>query len=172
MTAVPVKMDRRDRILDRLFEILGGLTIELSTGTIIPDHFVHNRNELPAEKVPGIILLDADEVWDPNTPNLASRGDGQASPGLLRMTPEVYVVLDVRKPNNKVVGKDLNTARAKIIGSVINDTQLKAFVGTNGQIRYDGCVTDLARNRTMQGQMGLSITFVYPFIPGEFNDTP
>lgn len=164
-----VLLDRRDRILIRMADLLKVTTIKLSTGNIPAGNFVHNRNELPAGKTPGIILLDADEVWDPQTPNRTSRGDAQVTPGLIRMTPEVYVVLDVRKPNNDEVGKDLNTARALIISKMINDEALKALVGANGQIRYDGCVTDLARNRQMQGQLGLSFTFVYPFLPGEFN---
>jgi len=55
-----------------------------------------------------------------------------------------------------------------IIGKLIDNAALQALVGSNGAIRYDGCVTDFARNRTMQGQLGISITFVYPFIPNEF----
>lgn len=163
--------DRRDMILKRLDAILKGMTITLTTGTIASGNYVRNRGELPKEKVPGIILLDADEVWDPHTPNLTARGDAQTTPGLIRMTPEIYVVLDVRKPNNDEVGADLNTARALIIGKLINDATLKTIVGANGQIRYDGCVTDLARNRQMKGQLGMSITFVYPFVPREFIDT-
>lgn len=170
MTAIPVKMDRRDRILQQLFDILSKLQIEMTTGVIKPGNFARNRNELPAEKVPGILLLDADEVWDPRTPELSSRGDAKMTPGLLRMTPEIYVTLEVRKPLNTNVGKDLNFARAKIIGAIVNDPVLAQLVGANGQIKYDGCVTDLARNRTMVGQLGLSFTFVYPFVPTEFND--
>lgn len=163
-----VKMDRRKRILNQCFDILKGLEIELSNGLIKPGNFVHNRNELPKDRVPGIILLDADEVWDPLTPNLSSRGDVRTTPGLLRMTPEIYVVLDERLKDDANRGNDLNTARAVIIGSMINNAALQALVGANGAIRYDGCVTDFARNRTMQGQLGISITFVYPFIPSEF----
>lgn len=163
--------DRRNLILERLDAILKGMTITLSTGTIAVGNFVRNRGELPPGKVPGIVLLDADEVWDPHTPNLASRGDGQTTPGLIRMTPEIYIVLDVRKPNNDEVGADLNMARALILGKLINDEALKTIVGSNGQIRYDGCVTDMARNRQMKGQLGMSITFIYPFVPREFIET-
>ena len=85
----------------------------------------------------------------------------------MRMTPEIYVVLDVRKPNNKNVGEDLNKARLAILGTILTDKTLWTMVGDNGQISYDGSVTDLARNRTMKGELGVSITFVYPLIPGE-----
>lgn len=171
MTVSAVAADRRQLILGRLFDILSNLTIGLTSTTIVPGNIVHNRNELPAEKVPGLILLDADEVWDPRTPDLGQRGTAQTPIGLVRMTPEVYVVLDTRKISDQTKGEDLNIARAIIIGKVITDATLKQIIGGNGQIKYDGCVTDLARNRVMQGQMGLSFTFVYPFVPTEFAES-
>jgi len=66
------------------------------------------------------------------------------------------------------VGKDLNTARLAILAAVLPDKQLQNIVGPNGNIVYDGCVTDLASNRTMKGQLGLSITFTYPLIQNEY----
>jgi hypothetical protein len=165
MTAV----DRRVLILQELESLLGGLDIELTTGRIPAGNFVRNRNELPADLVPGIILLDADEVADPRyqRPNIG-RDLNTVPPQIMKMTPEIYVVLDVRKPQNKNVGEDLSVARAAILRAILLDKTLFQICGSNGQITYDGVVTDLARNRVMQGQMGLSITFTYPFIPGEF----
>src|SRR5579872_6638479 len=161
------KADRRLLILARLQTILSSLTIEISTGTIPAGNIVHNRDELPAELVPGIILLDADEVRDLRFPSMQGRSE-RPGPGMLKMTPEIYVVLDVRKPKNKLVGEDLNLARSAILRAVLHDKTLTSFTGSSGAITYDGCVTDLARNRTMQGQMGISITFGYPFLPDEF----
>lgn len=162
-----VKVDRRDQILTRLFNLLAGdLTVEISTGTFSGANLVRNRNELPKEKVPGLILLDADEVKDPRFPETAGR-NLRPGVGLMRMTPEIYIVLDVRKPNNKMVGEDLNAVRAAVLNLVMHDQALQQLTGSNGAITYDGCVTDLARNRVMQGQMGLSITFIYPFIPDD-----
>jgi hypothetical protein len=159
--------DRRQEILTRLDTLLSGLTITLSTGAIPAGSFVHNRNELPKDLVPGIILLDADEVQDPRGIRLP---DGRQLPmgiQLMKMTPEIYVVLDVRKPKNIDVGEDLNTARAAILAAIFIDAELRAICGSNGGITYDGCVTDLARNRTMQGQLGLSISFTYMLSPTE-----
>lgn len=160
-------MDRRDRILDELETLLSSLTIELTTGVIPAGNFLRNRDELPKELVPGIILLDADELRDPRFPTNQGRG-GPPGPGYMKMTPEVYIVLEVRKPHNKLVGKDLNKARNAIIAAVYGDKTLQQLTGEGGSIQYDGAITDLARNRTMRGQMGLSFTFGYPFIPGEF----
>jgi hypothetical protein len=160
-------LDRRTDILAQVETLLNGLTITLSDGTIPAANFVHNRNELPAALVPGIILLDADEVSDPRGIQAPPGRGGPPGAKLMRMTPEIYVVLDVRKPNNVNVGEDLNKARLAILGTILNDKTLQQIVGANGQISYDGCVTDLARNRTMQGQLGISVTFVYPLVPGE-----
>lgn len=162
-----MSIDRRVLIIERLAEILPGLSITLADGNPIPvGNFVHNRDELPAEKVPGIILLDADETRDPRFPEMAGRGS-RPGPGMMRMTPEIYVVLDVRKPQNLNVGEDLNTARAALLNLVLHDTTLQQITGSSGSIVYNGCVTDLARNRTMKGQLGVAITFTYPFIPDE-----
>jgi hypothetical protein len=173
MTAV----DRRVLILQELESLLTGMTIPLmgtgiSNGStpseIPPGNFVRNRNELPAGKVPGIILLDGDEVPDPNIKQIPQgRETNVFSPQIMRMSPEIYVVLDVRKPANLNVGEDLSIARAAILKAIMLDGNLHKIVGSHGKIVYDGCVTDLARNRTMQGQMGLLVSFVYPFIPGE-----
>lgn len=165
-----VQNDRRDKILARLEALLSGLTITLSSGTIPAGNFVRNRNELPAGLVPGIILLDADEVQDPRALKLPNGSKLPPGVQLMKMTPEVYVVLDVRKPQNVGVGEDLNIARAKILRAVFTDAELLDICGSNGGITYDGCVTDLARNRQMQGQLGLSLTFVYPLFPQELQD--
>lgn len=163
-------IDRRSEILARLVEVLGAATIPLLGDklngpiSITPDKFVHNRGELPAEKVAGITLLDADETKDPRTPSNQGRA-GPPANTLMRMTPEIYIVLNVRKPNNENISEDLGTARAAVLNLILNDAELSRLVGSNGQMIYDGAVTDLARNRTMRGQMGLSITFVYPFYP-------
>ena len=163
-----IKVDRRSLILERLVTILSGLSITLTDGSLIKaGNIVHNRDELPAEKVPGIILLDGDETKDPRFPQNSGRGT-PVSPGMMKMTPEIYVVLDVRKPQNKNVGEDLNLARAAIMHLILRDTDLQAYTGSSGSIVFDGAYTDLARNRQMKGQMGLSFTFGYPFIPGEF----
>jgi hypothetical protein len=166
-----VLIDRRFLILEQMFSLLNALNIGLTGGETVANipagNIVHNRDELPGEKVPGLILLDADETKDPRFPQNPGR-QGPSGPGMMRMTPEIYVVLDVRKPANLNVGEDLLLARAAIMASILGDTTLQSLVGAGGSIVYDGCYTDLARNRQMRGQMGLSFTFGYPFVPGEF----
>lgn len=164
-------LDRRQLILTQLYDILSGLSIPLLGGldgpaTIATGNIVNNRDELPASLVPGMILLDADETAVPLL-QLAPGRETRTGPSLMKLSPEIYIVLDVRKPQNTNVSIDLNTARAAILDLVLHDATLLAYVGANGRITYGGCVTDLARNRAVQGQMGLMIDFVYPFIPDE-----
>lgn len=162
-----VAVDRRVLILQELESLLKGLTINLTTGVIPAGNFLRNRNALPKELVPGFLLLDGDERPDPRTPAMMQGRQTGISPVLMRMTPEIYVVLDVRKPQNINVGEDLSIARSVLLKAVLGDKTLQTIVGSNGSISYGGCITDLARNRTMQGQMGVIFTFVYPWLPGE-----
>lgn len=157
-----------------MWELFNNITIDLVGGPngtvqIKPGHTVRNRNDLQAEKTPGIIILDADEVRDP-TKLQPQRGNTEARMPVqvMKMTPEIYVVLDGRGVQNENVGKDLNTARLRILNAIFADQQLQEIVGANGGISYDGCVTDLARNRTMKGQLGISVTFSYPLIVAEY----
>lgn len=160
-------------IVERLVDLLSNFTVTLKgdhlSGPIAvdPTLFVHNRGQLPSEKVPGLILLDADETRDPRYTQPQAGRKVPVGTAVMRMTPEIYIVLNVRTPNNTNVGEDLNTVRAALLNLILHDATLLTIVGANGQILYDGCITDLARNRTLKGQMGLSITFVYPLIPGE-----
>lgn len=168
--------DRRELILERVYDLLSELTIPILGGpapssvTSIPaGHIVRNQNELDKTKVPGIILLDADEVKSPRQ-QLPDRGqvENGVPDSIMKMTPEIYVVLDVRDRANTNVGEDLNAARMAILATILPDRTLQSIVGGNGNIVYDGAVTDLARNRMMKGQMGLSITFSYPFIASDY----
>jgi hypothetical protein len=167
------QFDRRQAILTELDTLLAALvpTITL-TGTngtpakFAANGYVHNRNELPQGLVPGVILLDGDETVG-LVPVIPGRIPPRIAPQIMKVTPEIYVVLDVRKPNNINVGADLSIARLAIIKSIWSDAYLLDLVSSNGRIVCEASVTDLARNRMMQGQLGISISFYYPLIPNE-----
>ena len=169
--------DRRQEILDRLWVILSALTVNLAGGPNGPvqikaGSIVRNRNDLQADKTPGMIILDADEVKDPTKLQLPRGITETRMPAqMMKMTPEIYIVMDVRPVGNPNMGQDLNTARLAVLNAIMTDTQLQEIVGSNGGITYDGCVTDLARNRTMKGQLGMSVTFSYPLIVAEYTTT-
>lgn len=148
--------DRREDILARLFVVLSAVV-----GIV---EKVRNRGDLPSEKRPAIILMDADEVADRE---MFGRGRPANSPNFVVMSPEIYIVLKNQKPENETLGQSLNEYRAKVIKAVLNDATLINLVGSNGEIRYDVFVTDLGEDRTLTGKARIGISFRYPLKPNE-----
>lgn len=148
--------DRREMVLVRLLAILAVPPIQV---------VVRNRGELPADKRPAIVLLDADETARLQVSQ--SRGRLIAAPCLVDMTPEIYVVMDAREPPNDLIGTDMNKLRVDIVHAIYNDATLKTILSSNGDIRYAGTATDMASGRSMEGQMHIRMTFTYPLLPNE-----
>ena len=149
--------DRRELVLVRLMAILANVPpIQV---------VVRNRGELPADKRPAIVLLDADETARMQVAQ--SRGRLVAAPCLVDMTPEIYVVMNLREPPNDLIGTDMNTMRVAIMRAIYADEDLKKILSSNGDIRYVGTVTDMASGRSMEGQMHIRIAFTYPLLPSE-----
>lgn len=145
--------DRRESILDRLFEVL--LTVE---GVV--DAF-RNRAELETDKRPCVVLLDADE--EVSVKQLSdARGNRGISVSMITLRPQIFVLLQDQKPKNLTVGQDLNMFRARIIKKIWEDAELKALITANGIIEYGGCLTDLQTGGTVQGEMQLRVYFSYP----------
>lgn len=142
--------DKREQLLSRLLVVAQGLPG-------IAGAF-RNKDEISDKARPAIVILDSDEAADDaDPPNRPSR-----SPRRVAMTPEIYLLLGA-KPEN--VGTEINAFRARFIKAVLGDAELLAIVGTNGDIRYEGCATSLARGRNMEGEMGISFSFTYVLRP-------
>ena len=144
--------DRREMILTRLLEIAVGVE-----GIVAA---FRNRDEISEKQRPAIIILDADEAADDADPS--SRPS--RAPRRVAMTPEIYILLGA-KPED--LGTAINTLRARFVKAVLGDAQLSLIVGSNGDIRYEGCATALARGRSMEGEMGVSFSFTYALRPEE-----
>jgi len=50
---------------------------------------------------------------------------------------------------------------------VLSDSVLSDLVGTTGGVQYQGCSTDLARGRTIEGEMILNFEIHYRLIQSE-----
>jgi len=154
-------MDRRHLILNRVFT-------RLQTVDGIKT-FWRNRDGVPDELLPAIIMLDSDEEARQETEN---RGRPMTTTNLVTIKPEIYITIPSQKPQNLTVHNILNDFRIKILKAIFNDNQgtdsLQSLIGANGEIFYAGCATDLARNRPMNGEMGLMLHIKYVFRPGEF----
>ena len=133
-------IDRREMILSRLLEIAG------STQGIVAAF--RNKDEISEKQRPAIVILDADEAADDADPS--SRPS--RAPRRVAMTPEIYILLGA-KPED--LGTAINRLRARFVKAVLGDAQLSLIVGSNGDIRYEGCATALARGRSMEGEMGV-----------------
>jgi hypothetical protein len=162
--------DTREDILQRLFVILQGIP-NLGTDPYIGGPTVYrNRDQLPDELRPGILLLDADETVVLKS---VDNRDSSRTPTLVELKPEIYVCLKTIKPTNLDpstninVGTIINGYRLAILKAVMNDTTLQGLVrvGYGGSINFSAVITDLARNRTMMGEMGIAFFFTYPLIP-------
>jgi hypothetical protein len=146
--------DKREAILTRLVEIA-----KTTPGIVV---VFRNKDEISDRQRPCIVILDADEAADDGDPSGMPRRPN--APRRVAMTPEFYVMLGA-KPEH--IGTELNIFRAAILKAVLTDVALASLVGTNGDIRYEGCATALARGRMMEGEMGLSFTFAYVLRPNE-----
>ena len=144
--------DRREMILTRLLEIAVGVE-----GIVAA---FRNKDEISERQRPAIVILDADEAADDADP--ASRPS--RAPRRVAMTPEIYILLGA-KPED--LGNVINTLRARFVKAVLGDAQLSLIVGSNGDLRYEGCATALARGRSMEGEMGVSFSFTYVLRPEE-----
>ena len=144
--------DRREMILTRLLEIAVGVEGIVAT--------FRNKDEISERQRPAIVILDADEAADDADPN--SRPS--RAPRRVAMTPEIYILLGA-KPED--LGTVINTLRARFVKAVLGDAQFSLIVGSNGDLRYEGCATALARGRSMEGEMGVSFSFTYVLRPEE-----
>lgn len=147
-------MDRRETILSRVYTI-----IQTYSG-IKP---FRNRTEFSAEFRPAIALLDGSETSNPS----AHHRGRVISPVMVTMRPDIILVLANAKPSNENVGSTVNALRLRLIADIFGDTVLQEAVGPNGEIRFEGCETDLAKGRELIGELTMNFAFVYPLIPSE-----
>lgn len=114
------------------------------------------------------VLLDGDEVLDLAPPS-RGRGPVLMSTHLMRMTPQLFVLLKEARPqqvtNGKNVGEILNEYRDALINAIATDTQLATLLGSNGKVVYNGCETDLKSGSTLSGTMRMDFAFTIPLTP-------
>lgn len=143
-------MSKREDILARLVVVCSGIE-----GVVL---CARNRDEISDRQKPAIIIMDADEAAIEGEPKRANA----AGPQIISMTPEIYILLSGEPAT---VGTELNAMRVALLSAVLNDATLRTITGPNGAIRYEGCATGLSRGRSMEGEMGVSLSFQYPFNP-------
>lgn len=158
--------DTREQILNRI--------ITLATGKAGFVSAVRNRGLRDNEKRPAIIVLDGDEapvLTHGGRNNRAHSGRTmRMTPQVMVMTPQIFILMDEQAtmPHPappKEVGPALNERRVTIIKAIADDDQLLALLGSNGDIIYNGAVTDLKSGMNLEGQMRLDFLISYTFFP-------
>lgn len=145
--------DTRELILARLLEIIK--TVPGAT------HWSRNNLELADDELPAIVILEGDEK-----PLIAHEGKVPEAMRiiLMMMVPQVVLVVNESAPD---FGPVLNALRVAVAKAVLTDAPLKALLGPNGGLRYDGLVSDLGLGRSMIGRFALSFQIVYRFEPSK-----
>ena len=155
--------DVREAVLARLQAII----LLPAAGTF--STAVRNRGLRSNEQRPAVIMLDGDEtpvLTHGGRNNRAQSGRSMVlTPSIMQMRPELYILLKEDRPVNVDVGEELNTKRIALVAAIAEDTALKALLGSNGGILYNGCVTDLKSGSALTGQMRLDFAFNYTFFP-------
>lgn len=140
--------DRREQVVARL------LAIAVATNLFV--EVARNKTDVTGKRRPACIVMDADEEASEAT---YDRGRPSGTPDIVVMSPQLYLLVEKRHED---LGSALNVLRAAVVKAVKTDNQLPSIVGSNGEVRYQGCSTDLAKGRQMQGEMVLSFAFKYP----------
>lgn len=142
--------DIRELVIARLVEI---------AATIEGIRTAKRNIKRPADdRLPAIVIVDADEAAEETDP----AGHPSRGPRRIAMTPETYILM-AAKPEE--VGPQINALRVLWIKAVMTDESLAQILGTNGEIRYEGCATGLSWGREMVGDMGVSFSFHYVLQP-------
>lgn len=156
--------DKRELILSRLFEVLKAIP-----GTV---SVTRNEGELPDKRRPAIVLLDGDEMPDERA---FDRGRPAYGPNLVIMTPQIFLLLNEIKEKRKRddlpnEGTELNSFRVLAIKAILTDQVLANLVGSNGSIRYMGCISEYATGRGLLPEMQISVVFIYVLDPLTLTD--
>lgn len=144
--------DKRELILARLLEVAQG-----SEGIA---HAYRNKDEISDSERPAVIILDADEQASEDDPKSRPAN----APRRVTMTPEIYIL---QSSTAESLGTLINALRAKLVKAILTDETLLSYTHDARGIRYDGCGTDLARGRQMEGSMGVSMSFTYILNPAD-----
>ena len=154
-----MSLAKREQILTRLeainAEIVADATNDLETS-------FRNRGLLDNDKRPALALMDGDEE---NALSPVQTGRVRMAPSIMRMTPQIFIILKNKKPTNTDVGTRLNQLRGVVIRKLATDADLLALIGANGTIQYLGCETDLKSGELAEGQMRLDLELRYAFNP-------
>jgi len=161
--------DRREDILNYIHTVILQEVANASGGFAYRDRgdIEPVNPETQVAQLPGLILLDGKESQGVST--RGHGGSGGLIPTVMVMQPQIYVALKPRDTSaNEGVGPELSAWRMRILKAIDQDDSLRAKLGSNGEMSYDGLDSDMHADGPMVGQEAMNFTFVYTFNPREF----
>lgn len=142
--------DRREAILSRLVTVCGAVD-----GINAVDR---NRLDVSEMLRPAVIVLDGSEhlvTAQPTSGREATVSEKQR----MELLPQIIIAL--RGNGGGEAGALLTLYRARVVAAILNDTDLRANVTTNGGIRYEGCVVPAPDPEAREFRIDLNLVFTY-----------
>ncbi len=153
-----MSVDRREEIILLIISLLE----EVEGISVV----YRDRAELPTGKLPAIVVLDGKEH---KGLNIGNNKFVQMPPSMQILSPQIFLILKLRDDlTNETldgvaapIGPELSAYRMKIL-QAMKDENLGLLLGTNGQVEYHGCDTDMQTGSTI-GVFGAQIQFHFTF---------
>ena len=144
--------DQREVILARLAALCGGVSGVSAV--------VRNALDVPGNARPAVIIQDGLET-------LQDQAAGSHHSEVQRMELSPGISVYVRAGGAADPGVLLSRYRSAIIAAVLSDGALRDAVGSNGRIRYEGCVVLPPDAEAKEHRVDITIVFVYAFRLGD-----
>lgn len=142
----------RELILSRLVTVCAGVT-----GVVTA---VRNQADIRVDLRPGVIVNDgAEEFID------KPRSSQFSAVQLMELMPQILIL--VRSDTGIEAGTLLTLFRNRIVRAVMADATLQGYVGTVGDMRYDGCSVEPPTPESKEPRMQIDIVFPYMFVLDE-----
>lgn len=156
---------KREDILAQLLVILEEVKDDLGAFSVF-----RNRGLMSNDKRPALALLDGNEdarlTGDRDrAQKITTSGHIRMTPQLMTMHPQIFVVLDSRKPQNENIGQDLNTYIDAVTIAIAKDATLLTLLGSNGSMALKSVETDLNSGDAAEGQAKLDFELTYVLDP-------
>lgn len=160
--------DRREEILSKVQSLLAGVA-----GLKNPVCY-RNRDAFDDQRfLPAVILLDGSE--ERLTDIGRASGVVYMPASVVALTPQIFIQARPRddESNEQLdgvaapIGPELSMWRTKVLKALTTDANLVALLGSNGQIEYVGCVTDMQTGSALEGMIQFNFRFSYVLRPDE-----
>ncbi len=144
--------DARELILARLVTVCGA--VEGITAA------ARNRLDVPGLARPAIIIQDGIE-------QMLDQPQGARHSELQRIELSPGITIIVRGGGPADPGTLLSLFRSRIIAAVLADSELRGLCGSNGRIRYEGCLVAPPDAEAKEYRADLTLVFTYVFRLGD-----